>query len=134
MDDLGDPAHEQQLRQIQTQAMLQDLMSNDEVISGYEPDTVTEAFNEISESMPRASNRAAFMRPLLRKRLTQGAMEPFEAAEMANIEKTLGQSEDSHVNPMDKESHVLKKRRRGGWNPLLQLLVRQTAGVVEYVK
>jgi len=109
-DDLADPAHEAQLRQIQTQTMLQDLMNNDEVVSGYDPDTVADAFNEISESMPRASNRVAFVRPLLRKRLTQGAMEPFEAAEMANIEKTLGQSEDSQVNPMAKESDVLKNR------------------------
>ena len=108
-DELTDPAHETKLREIQTQTMLQDLLNNDEVISGYDPDMVLDAYNEIAETMPRASNRAAFMRPLLRKRLTQGALEPFEAAEMANVEKTLNESETPKPSPM-KVSHVLSKR------------------------
>jgi hypothetical protein len=69
--------------------MIQDFMLNDEVISGYDPDEVISAYNEISELSPRSSVQPAIIRPLLRKHLTQGAIEPFEAAEMADIETKL---------------------------------------------
>lgn len=90
---LSDPEHLAELREIETTAMLQDLMTNDEVISGYDPEETLEAYNEISALSPRASTHTAVIRPLLRKRLTQGAMEPFEAQQMADIEKTLGQTQ-----------------------------------------
>jgi hypothetical protein len=107
-DDLSDPGHEEALRGIRTQAMLADLMSNDEVISGYDPDEVYSAFNEMSGLAPRASEQVALSRPWLRKRLSQGAMESFEAGEMANVEKTINQSENSQG--LGKESHVLRQR------------------------
>jgi hypothetical protein len=90
-EDLDDPEHEGQLRQIQARTMLQDLMMNDEVISGYDPGEILDAYNEIVGVTPRSATQAAIVRPLLRKRLTQGAIEPFEAAEMVNIEKNLGE-------------------------------------------
>lgn len=88
---LSDPEHMAELRSIETKAMLQNLINNDEVISGYDPEEVIMAYNEISQLTPRAASQTAIIRPLLRKRLTQGAMEPFEAQQMADIEKTLGQ-------------------------------------------
>ena len=90
-EDLDDPEHDNELRKIQSRTMLQDLMMNDEVISGYDPGEVLDAYNEIVGVTPRSATQAAIVRPLLRKRLTQGAIEPFEAAEMVNIEKGLGE-------------------------------------------
>jgi hypothetical protein len=91
--DLDDPDHENELRKIQTRTMLQDLMMNDEVISGYDPSEILDSYNEIVSVTPRSATQAAIIRPLLRKRLTQGAIEPFEAAEMVNIEKNIGQAQ-----------------------------------------
>lgn len=91
--ELSDPTHLQELRDIQTRAMLADFLNNDDVISGYDPEEVTTAFNEISKLSPRTANQPAVVRPLLRKRLAQGAMEPFEAQQVADIEKTVGQAQ-----------------------------------------
>lgn len=91
-DELSSPSHLQQLRAIQARAMLSDFLHNDDVISGYDPDEVSEAFNDISLLSPTSAIQPAIMRPLLRKRLTQGAVEPFEAEQLANIEKVVRQT------------------------------------------
>jgi len=117
VDDLNDPAHEDEMRKIQAQSMLQDFLSNDEIIAGYQPQEVMDAYNEIAQLSPRASTQPAVMRPLLRKRLTQGAMEPFEAAEMANIEKTIGEAQGPNFLPAknpyegEKKGNVLHERK-----------------------
>lgn len=90
--ELSDPDHMQELQEIETRAMLSDLMNNDEVISGFDPEEVTNAYNEIAQLSPRGASQPAVIRPLLRKQLTQGAVEPFEAQQMADIEKTLTQT------------------------------------------
>lgn len=102
MLDLEDPVHTDELRQIQSRSMLSDFMVNDEVISGFAPEEVTNAYNEISQLSPRTATQPAVMRPLLRKRLTAGSVEPFEAAQMAEIEKTIRQTE----SPTDEEETV----------------------------
>jgi hypothetical protein len=89
---LEDPAHMNALRQIEAKAMLADMLRNDETISGYQPDEVLEAYNEISALSPRAATHAAVMRPLLRKRLAAGAVEPFEGQQLLDIEKGIRQS------------------------------------------
>lgn len=114
-DELDDPDHDNELRRIQTRAMMQDLMMNDEVISGYDPGEVMNAYNEIVNVTPRSATQPAIIRPLLRKRLAQGAIEPFEAAEMVNIEKNLGQTTarpsavDSHYSKQG-QANVLQRR------------------------
>lgn len=89
--DLDDPSHEIEMRKIRAEALLQDLMANDEVISGYDPGEVLEAYNEISAMVPRASTQSAAMRPLLRRYL-QGNLQPFEAGEMAKLERGIQQT------------------------------------------
>jgi hypothetical protein len=86
-DELSDPAHEQQLRAIRAQAMLQDLMINDPVISGYEPGEAAEAFNELTQMAPRAADKRLLMQGLLRKRLAQGQLDPYEVEQMLNTEQ-----------------------------------------------
>jgi len=87
LTDLTDPEHEQQLRNIQTSAMLQDMMINDPVISGYDPTEATDAFNEIVQTAPRAANKRAIMQSLLRKRLEQGTLDPFEVEQLLSMEE-----------------------------------------------
>jgi hypothetical protein len=73
LQSLMDPSHEMEIRNIQSEALLNDLMANDEVIQGYDPEEVVDAFNEVSQLTPYASNKKAIMRDLLRKRLGGGA-------------------------------------------------------------
>lgn len=89
---LSDPLHDAELRKIQMQAMLQDLLQNDEVISGYDPDEVLDSYNEMAQLSPSSAIQPALVRPWLRRRLTAGGFEPFEAADMANVEKTIAQT------------------------------------------
>ncbi len=84
---ITDPDHEAQLRNIQTQAMLQDMLINDPVISGYEPHEALNAFNDIVSTAPHAANQRLLLQSLLRKRLEQGNMDPFEADQLLGIEQ-----------------------------------------------
>jgi len=92
-DELATPGDQNEIRQIYARAMLQDFLDNDEVISSHEPDEVLSAYNEIAQLGQHVSSQPAIMRPLLRQRLTQGAVAPFEAEQIANIEKTMRQTE-----------------------------------------
>jgi hypothetical protein len=97
---LDDPEHLDELRGIQTRAMLADLMNNDPVLKGYDPEEFTNAFNELVQLSPSAADQPALMRPLLRKRLTAGATEPFDAQQIADIEKTVQQ-----IRPQARNAH-----------------------------
>ena len=90
---LDDPAHEQQLSQIKAQANLAELM-DDEVIGSHDPKTVVDAYNEIAQLAPKAAKQPMVLRTLLRRRL-EGEMEPFEAKEIADIEKSIERSDAS---------------------------------------
>jgi hypothetical protein len=84
---LDDPAHDNELRRIQAQALLTEMM-NDDVIGTHAPDQVLSAYNEIAQMAPSASAQPMVMRSLLRRHL-QGNIEPFEAAQVADIEKSV---------------------------------------------
>lgn len=86
---LDDPDHMDELRKIQANAMLSSLLSDPEdPISSHDPDSVLNAYNEITQIAPRTADSMATLRPLLRRRL-EGNVQPFEANEMLNIEKGL---------------------------------------------
>ena len=90
--DLEDPEHENELRKIRVQAMLNSMMSDTEnPISAYDPDDVLQAYNELAQLAPRLSEQPAAVAPLLHKRLA-GQMQPFEVAEALGIEKGLKDS------------------------------------------
>ena len=90
LGELFDPGHEAELTKIRTQAMLSDFMSNDPVISTYDPDEVAGVYNQVVQMAPRSAQQPAVMRGLIRKMLQQqDAMEPFEADQVAKIEKTM---------------------------------------------
>ena len=86
---LNDPAHESRLREINTQAMLQDLLLNDPVISGYDPHEVTNAFNDITQISPSVADQRMLMQNLLRKKLQQGQLDTFEQDQLLGFEDKL---------------------------------------------
>jgi hypothetical protein len=86
---LDSPLHRDQLRNIKTQALLAEFMSDpDNPISGYDPDVVLREFNNIVQMTPRSADQPAVISSLLNKRLA-GNVEPFELAETLNLEKGL---------------------------------------------
>lgn len=84
---LTDPGHEQALRNVQAAATLQDLMLNDPVLGGHDPDEVMRGFNEIMELAPHASGSRGQMQALLRKRMEQGVFDPFEVDQILSMEQ-----------------------------------------------
>jgi len=88
---LTDPEHEAQLRSINTQATLQDFILNDPVISGHDPEDVMNAFNEITQLAPSISDQRLPLQAVLRKRLQQGALDPFDVDQVLQLEQGLRQ-------------------------------------------
>jgi hypothetical protein len=85
-----DPKHEGEMARIRARAMLNDFTSNDPVISTYGESEIADAFNQVAQLVPRASQEPAVMRGMLRKMLQQqDAMEPFEAEQLTSIETGL---------------------------------------------
>ena len=113
---LNDPAHDAELQNIHAEAMLADLLNNDEVISGYAPGEVVRLYNDISNIAPRLANRPMAMRTLLRKHLAQGGqVDPYEIDMIAGIENRIKQYEEPSLAAMQNSlvpQSVLKAPRR----------------------
>lgn len=88
-DSFNSVSHVDELRAIKAKVMLADLLQNDEVISGFDPDEVTSAYNDLAQLAPSASTQIAIMRPLLRRRLSSGSLETFDADSMLSMDKKI---------------------------------------------
>lgn len=86
LNSLTDPNHEAELRKVRSQAMLQNMLLNDDVISGYDPDDALMAYNEIVEMAPHLQDQSLAVQSLMRKRLTQGALDPSEVDQLLGME------------------------------------------------
>jgi predicted DNA-binding WGR domain protein len=90
ISEVMDPVHEAKIQAAKTKAILNDFVSNDPVLSGYEPREVMTAYNHIAELAPSVSQQPSVMRGLLRRMLQQeGVMEPHEVAQISQIERQL---------------------------------------------
>jgi hypothetical protein len=96
---LTDPVHELHVRQIQTKAVLHDLLANDPVISGHDPDEVVKYFNDLQRLAPRTVGQPALMRAVLRKQLAQGQLDTHDLGQIAEIEKNLRQAREPAKAP-----------------------------------
>ena len=90
---LESPEHTNKLQAIRTRAMLDDLMANDPVISGYENEDVLQAFNHLSELAPNAlMNSNLLTKSLMRKYLEQGQMlDTFDIDQLLGAENKIMQ-------------------------------------------
>lgn len=86
LNSLTDPNHEAELRKVRSQAMLQNMMLNDDVISGHDPDDALMAYNEIVEMAPHLQDQSLAVQSLMRKRLTQVALDPSEVDQLLGME------------------------------------------------
>jgi hypothetical protein len=89
IQELDDPQHLSELRKIKAQTLLTSLMSDTgDPISGYDPEEVLAAYNNIVQLAPSLADQPAAVGPLLRKKL-MGNTEPFEVAEQLKLEESL---------------------------------------------
>jgi hypothetical protein len=86
---ISSPEHEQTLRDIQTQSMLQGLLTQDDIVGGHDPFAVTDAYNNLSELAPRTAMHPMAVQAILRKQLSQGSTDPFEVEQILKTEKGL---------------------------------------------
>lgn len=84
-----DPAHEQRLRSIRSQAVVHDLMANDEYLQGVHPDKLAKTYNEIVKIAPHVADQPLMMRSLLKSYLAQASVGPHEVDQLAGIEGKL---------------------------------------------
>ena len=88
--------NDNRLRAIQTQTMLHDLMNNDPILAGYQPEQVVDAYNQLSEVAPRAAQHRMITQSLLRKYLEQAtAVDAFDVDQLLGVEKKLIEQDPS---------------------------------------
>ena len=114
VQELFDPGHDAELQRIKTQAMLSEFMSVDPIISTYDQDEVTNAYNHISQLAPRASLQPALMRGLLRKMLQQqDTLEAFDVDQLVGIEQKLKNVATPTETPVSKVPEVWPSGKKG---------------------
>jgi hypothetical protein len=95
---LLDPGHESTIRNIQAEAMLNDLMANDDIIKSHDPQEVMDAYNEVSQMSPHMSTQKAIMRNYMRERLAGGA-QGLDSFKLQSILDHEGKLRDQHKVP-----------------------------------
>ena len=95
---LSDPQHQAELRSLETQATLADLMRNDEVVAAHSPEEVAAAYNEISSLTPALAGQTASLRPLLRRQLSADGLEAFDVEQALKMTKLDGSSYSQNPN------------------------------------
>lgn len=109
IEELDSPEHLNELRKIKAQTVLTQLMSDPEnPLSGYDPEEVLSAYNEMVQLSPRLADQPAAIGPLLNKRLV-GNTEPFEIGETLKLEEGLKktQAPPSYTDLMKNEASIL---------------------------
>jgi len=94
---LNDPNHENKLRAIRAQGMLNELLTTDDIIKSYAPDEVAVVFNELARTAPNTLSNMALLRANLRRGL-QGNLSPFEAKELITMDRLAGRSPSSTIS------------------------------------
>lgn len=107
LQDLTDPEHEAKIRGINTQAMLQDLVLNDPVISGYDPEEVSTAYNDLVQISPSLADQKLPMQAMLRKQLQQGQLDQFEVDQLMATEQKARQSNQMQVKGVSPDGSII---------------------------
>lgn len=105
--DIAGPDHENRLQQIKSRGVLNDLILNDPVISGYDPHEVASAYNQIAELAPNFTGSSAAMQALLRKRLESGGLADFDVKQLLEMEKLRAESAKNTLESQQKARELL---------------------------
>jgi hypothetical protein len=83
-------SHANDLRAIDAQVLLHDMMHNDEVLSGYDPQEIMHAYNQISDIGPRLATHSLTIRPLLHKMMSQGGkLDPHDVEQIISLDNSM---------------------------------------------
>lgn len=100
LEKLDNPRHDERFRAAEAEIMLNDLMVNDPEIMQHDPRDVVMAFNEISRLAPRVATQPLLMQGLLRRRLSQGFLDPFDTSNaVLKPEEQILASQDQKWSP-----------------------------------
>lgn len=86
---LRNPQHEATLRATRAKASLQALLADDDVLKAYEPAKVVDAFNELSQHTPSATENKAWLRATLRQML-QNNISVYDLQQFRGLERKGG--------------------------------------------
>lgn len=82
--------HANNLRQIDAQVLLHDMLNNDETLAGYPQGDVLSAYNELSEIGPRLTTQSLTMRPLMHRMMAQGGkLDPHDVEQIIGLDSQL---------------------------------------------
>jgi hypothetical protein len=87
LDKVYNPEHEATIKSIRAKGVLHDLILNDPVVSGYDPQDVAMAFNDVAELSPALIDAPGMLRSVLRKRLEAGQLADFDVKQLLEMEK-----------------------------------------------
>jgi hypothetical protein len=104
---MSDAEHENKLQQIKSRGVLNDLILNDPVISGYDPNEIASAYNQLAEIAPNFTGSSAAMQALLRKRLEAGQLADFDIKQLIEMEKIRAESLKSNLEAQEKARGLL---------------------------
>ena len=99
LEDIYEPGHEREIRKIELQAALHDMLRNDPVLSEFDPDDVLEAYNELAQTAPQAASQPGVIRDFLRKRMIAGHLEPFDVNTLLGIEEGIRKGVGATTHP-----------------------------------
>ena len=89
----GDVGEEQKLtdkmRNLQRQLILEDLITNDQVLSGESPDLVAQAYQTLIDLAPEVSLKKEVARSVVRASVNAVSMSPFDAKSVVDLENEL---------------------------------------------
>ncbi len=83
---LNDPAHQQEIRKLKAEMMLNDIMSRDEILASYSPLEVANAYEDLAASAPALVNNRAMLQTNL-KRMLHGNLMPADAKDIVEANR-----------------------------------------------
>lgn len=84
---LSDPEFDSTIKNIRAKSVLHDLVLNDPIISGHDPQDVAMAFNDIAELAPNLVDTPGMLQTVLRKRLEAGQLADFDVKQILEMDK-----------------------------------------------
>jgi hypothetical protein len=83
------PSERQSLKKIELQSVLNDLRYNDPIISEYDDDRISDAFNEISSVAPTISEKPTMLRAMMREYLAKDGLGMYDLHSILGDEKSV---------------------------------------------
>jgi hypothetical protein len=116
MTGISDPKLREDQRQVRIRAVLNDMMVNDDVISGYSPEEVLDVYNQIQDIAPQSIDHPALLRGWLRQGLELGTLPSFEAGALLTQDKTLGdvalRQQATYVDTLTNPEKIIQAKSR----------------------